>query len=185
MARKVEKKVRGGAGNPPRARVRAPRAPRDEVERRIRACMAIMGEGAWRPSRAEDLAEQFGCSVDCMRKAAAEASRRLTCFEDRAEVTANLQGRIDRLWDAAEEHGDRRAMAAAIDLEAKVRGVYAPQKVAVTDTKGNDALPLPPAVAALTEHPALLAWAFQNGRPPTPAEREAILASSPKEPPST
>lgn len=117
------------------------------TEARVREISALMQSGRWLSKVATELAEKWGVSVKTVRAASAEASRRIRSELNLEEEAASLAGCFDHAIELASNQGDARALVLATEAKAKALGLDKPQKIAVTDSKGND---LPPGLIDLT-----------------------------------
>lgn len=133
------------------ARARGEDAKAPPKEERIRTIMGLMlappGQPTWKTVTAFELAERWHLDPTTIRTDAAEASRRIReSAGSREEIRDRLVHRLDRLAELGEAQGDVKGATSALMGAAKLLGVEAPQKVAVTDAAGDD---LPPQLREL------------------------------------
>lgn len=162
------------------SRARAPRASWAEVERRIDVVLGIMstGPGAWTKEAGQALANEWGVAFGTVEKVAAEASRRLRAGMGNVKRhQRRLVARLGLAYRMAERLGEPRTMVAAVAEEAKISGVLAPQKLALTDSNGDDLAPA--YLAPYLGHPAVFAWlAAHPGSLPTEGELGELVKES-------
>ena len=128
----------------------------------------------WQPSRRFELAEKWGIGPDAVQACSAEAHRIARGYyptpdESRVTVINDLNEAIAM---AKEMRMPGEIIKGAMGM-AKVTGCEAPQKVAITDAKGEDLSPVQKQLA----HPGVAAFAVAHGRLPTASELEAIYAA--------
>ena len=134
---KPPKRSRAPSGAAGHSRAKA--ASWQEVELRVERIMAIMCDGAWTRKARKALGAELGVSDDVMRRAAAEASRRLRSgLGDPEKLRRRLRGKLGAAFRLAERRGDPKAMVAAVAEEARITGAAAPIKVAATNAAGED-----------------------------------------------
>ena len=150
------------------------RASRPEAHHRVGIVRALMSEGAWSGAKATELAVKWGVAVRTIKNYATRASDSLLEAQGGYEATRSaVYGRLEHAYALAEKAGDPRAMVAACREMIDLFGLNAPQKIAITDTDGND---LPAPFAAALEHPALTAFLVLHGRPPSREESDELIA---------
>lgn len=164
-AKQPRKKVRPPAV-PSRARLRATAAEVNSRVTLIEREMTTCG-GIWPRARPYELAAEWGVKVDVVWKYSAEASRRVRSRETRTpeEHRADLRPHLEVARCIAAAAGDAKGIVASVLAEAKIYGLDAPQKVAVTDSKGED-LPLEIAQHLLSDEVARLAFVATGRLPP-------------------
>ncbi len=146
------------------------------VEERIKYMVGLMTTGKWVLGKTTvELAQQWGLSITVVAQNASEASRLVrSATGDVDQIRAQLTAYCEEAMANAREGENRvdvaKAMAQVIRVLADIHGATAPQKIAVTDTKGND---LPPAFKMLETDPVAARFFRREGRLPTPAELEA------------
>lgn len=156
-----------------RARAKAERATAAEAHRRTMQVAREMSKGEWRTERAAELAAEWEVSESAVRQVSAAASKvvRLLAGET-DELRDNLMRWLERAYAMALEQKDPKAMVAAALGAAKLLGLDAPQKVAITDVKGNDVVRLP--LVLQDAHPAVIKWAIENNSVPTEERAKRI-----------
>lgn len=119
-----------GASKPP-PRSTAARA-RVSVADRVDAIARMMERGEWvRGVSGPLLAEQWGTTVSEVKRAAAEASRRVRMLVDADAVRVRIAGALDRALDAAEQQDDPKAVAAVAKVYGPLVGAVAPTRIEV------------------------------------------------------
>jgi hypothetical protein len=78
--------------------------------------------------------------VSAIRKWVQKADKAIETYHDkrRKVVLRRHLSRVSFLYGKAVENGDIKAALSCLQHQAKVVGLYAPDRVAHTDTKGND-----------------------------------------------
>lgn len=175
MKRKKPRKTegrRGASADPARAR-----ATPDEVERQIAEIEEMMARAQWSPAKAGELADRWGTTVSTVRKRSAEASRRVhaSLGEVREEVIGRTLPQLEQGMANALACADFSGMASLAKVIVQITGAAAPAKVAITDTKGNDA----PSWLQNVDPRLVLAFVAEHQRPPTAAELEGLRAQGP------
>lgn len=120
--------------SPPESRARV----RDRVEHIVN----LMRSLTWRPSMAEDLAEDWGCAVSTVQNYSAEASR--VASRDVPSDSGFRLGLTEsaiRIAKACEENGDPKHALVALRLLADLGGHLAPTKTK-TELSGPDGGPI-------------------------------------------
>lgn len=145
------KKSEGGKGAQQAPAVSRARASAEQVAARVDRLEELMRRGEFVPETARQwerlLAEEWGVSVSMVRQHAAEASRRVRSgWRKPKAIRRDVLTKLQRAYWRADEQGDAKGMTAAALATAKIAGVEAPQKVAITDAAGED---LPPQLREL------------------------------------
>lgn len=152
----------GDSDQEPRKRSTDARA-RVSVSDRVSTIVGMMERGQWeRGKTGREMAAQWGIAESEVKRAAAEASRRVRSLVDADSVRVRIAGALDRALDAAEQQDDPKAVAAVAKVYGPLVGAVAPTRIEV-----DHSLPawLPQELAPLAEYlPKELA------SPPTPAE---------------
>lgn len=145
------------------------------VEERIKYMVGLMTTGKWVLGKTTvELAEQWGLSITVVAQNASEASRLVrSATGDMEQIRTQLTSYGEEAMDNARK-GDNpvevaKAMAQVIRVLADIHGVSAPQKIALTDTAGND---LPGPFRILDKDPYAARFFRREGRLPTSAELE-------------
>lgn len=143
--------------------------------------MHMMAHDLWeRGVTSYKLMDQWGLSLSALKQDAAEASRRLEADEDLTPSTVDrvngilhmAMGEILKVEDPVRRAGLLLKLAEV--KISKVR-IETPQKLAITDSKGDD---IPPAVAAALSDPIVARLYLATNLMPTDAEVEAERAKS-------
>lgn len=152
------------------------------VAQRVKVIAEMMISGQWGPLKSCDLAAVWGLEESAVRKHAAEASRLIVAnMGDPTELKGRLVGMLEEALKCARDGALEDPLKAGkliVDIvkqHAVLAGVNAPQKVALTDSKGDD---IPPAVAAALSDPIVARLYLATNSMPTDAEVEAERARS-------
>lgn len=142
----------------------------------------LMLDGKWNVGSSYALAEMWGIHESTVRKHSAEASRWIVhAFGDPEEVRGRVLAMLEEAARYAREGAAEEPVKAGKLLSdiarqhAVLAGVNAPQKLAITDSKGDD---IPPAVAAALSDPIVARLYLATNLMPTDAEVEAERAKS-------
>jgi len=142
----------------------------------------MMTTGQWGPLKSAELASVWGLEESAVRKHAAEASRLIVAnMGDPTEIRGKLLGMLEEAAEMARQgaaEDPAKAGKLLLDIvkqHAVLAGVNAPQKVAITDSKGDD---IPQAVAAALSDPIVARLYLATNSMPTDAEVEAERARS-------
>lgn len=140
------------------------------VSERVRHIRDDMVAGKWNGARAAHYEKVWGLSPAAVRTASAEAGRWLAgALGDpealRAKLHCFLMEAIEMARNDPTPAAGARAVVAAVDAIAKLANLYAPNRLAFTDTRGND---LPAEVLELLEQPAAAGYV---ARPELPSDQ--------------
>ena len=162
---KAGKQKAGAAKQVTRPRAN-PKASTAEVKRRVAHIADMMSEFRWITRKsARDLSAEWHVAISTVEGYATEASRAvLTSLGDPEQIRARVFAGMDRLTTVAAAKGEFRTAMHGLSEIARLAGLDAPQKVAITDAKGDD-LPLEIAQRLLGDDAARLAF-VATGRLP-------------------
>lgn len=143
-----------------------------------------MRRGTFLPETARaieaELCAEWGITVAAFRKLSAEASRRVRSgWRQPKAIRRDVLTKLQRAFWRADEQGDAKGMTAAALATAKVAGVEAPSKVALTNTKGED---LPAYLHALATIAGGVEWFAGLQHVPSAAEVAAWVEAHRKAP---
>lgn len=180
VAKQLGKAAAKRATGQSRARAQLPKAkaapkkcaiPKAE---RVQCVVELMVKDRWFPKLAWKLSEEWGVGVDAVQAISSEASRivRGYALPPVEETRTLLVNRLDEAFALARKLRMPNAMVSAVLAHDKITGASGPQKVAFTNTNGED---LPPALALLQD-PVIAKFAMLHDRLPTHAEVEALQA---------
>lgn len=135
MTKKTPQSAASPAKGPSRARARkAPavpkKPPRPDVAGQVRVIVDLMIASQWSPSKADDLAAEWGMSKDAVQKRSQEASRRIrSSLPDLAERVARMEAGINGAIGMALTIGDLRAASSLYATLSKVLGVPSKREI--------------------------------------------------------
>lgn len=143
-----------------------------------------MRRGEFMPETARQwerlLAEEWGVSISMVRQHAAEASRRVRSgWRKPKAIRRDVLTKLQRAFWVADREGDAKGMTAAALATAKVAGVEAPTKVALTTAAGED---LPAYLHALATIAGGVEWFAGLQHVPSAAEVAAWVEAHRKAP---
>lgn len=181
-------KGRGGPakGSKPSQRARGPKPGSPPLAERVKIIVGVMtappGEDGWTAAKAVELSGKWGVSMSTVQTSSAEASRIVRgAMGSREDIAQALVSRLDRAVLMGEAQGDVKGITGALMAQAKLLGLEAPQKVAMTKADGSDLSLWPEHMreAMATGDGPLIAWLIGLGRIPSVQEIEGWKAARP------
>lgn len=159
----------------------------ESIDDRVLAIAYLITQGRWNNLKILQYANLWACSIETVRSYGKDAARFQRLLKGKKKFSAHVRevdAQLRTAYELAIANGDAKGAVAAAKARGELFGVFAPKKIAATDTKGKDVPPAnlpkpPPHIQRILDHPmGKRLWALQD-RLPTEEQMAQLDAGVP------